>query len=80
MPPQKTAGVVTFRQLLVQLFPEGSREDIQILMRMARPKNYLPQAKPDEQVSVRHILRCGPPQDEHMHAHGWGKGSGRRGN
>ncbi len=47
---QKTSGLLSFKNLLEQLFPEASRSDVQMLMRMARPKNYLPTCKPDEAV------------------------------
>mmetsp|Transcript_5740 Transcript_5740/g.12691 ORF Transcript_5740/g.12691 Transcript_5740/m.12691 type:complete len:321 (+) Transcript_5740:149-1111(+) len=43
-------GTVNFKQLIEKMFPEASREDVKLLMRMARPKDYLPKARPDEQL------------------------------
>eukprot|EP00798_Chlamydomonas_sp_ICE-L_P009784 gene9784-7668_t len=45
-----SSGQVTFKHLLERLFPEAQPSDIKLLMRMARPKNYIPHSKPDEEM------------------------------
>ena len=46
-------GSVSFKRLLERMFPEASSTDIKVLLHMARPKDYVPKAKPDQGVRVR---------------------------
>lgn len=38
----KRTGSVSFQKLLTRLYPEARRSDIQVMMRMARPKDFIP--------------------------------------
>lgn len=47
----KRTGAVSFQQLLTRLYPEARRSDIQVMMRMARPKDYIPKGpKADQEL------------------------------
>mmetsp|Transcript_23288 Transcript_23288/g.59529 ORF Transcript_23288/g.59529 Transcript_23288/m.59529 type:complete len:329 (-) Transcript_23288:462-1448(-) len=47
---KKKEGTITFPGLLEAMFPAASREDIHILMRMARPKGFMVHQKPDDNL------------------------------
>ena len=47
---QKRNGSVSFKRLIERMFPEASAADTKVLLHMARPKDYLPKAKPDQGV------------------------------
>lgn len=47
---QRHTGTVSFKRLLERMFPEATSEDVKTLLHMARPKGYVPKAKPDQGV------------------------------
>lgn len=47
------------------MYPEASRDDIKTLLHMARPKDYVPKAKPDQGVSQGRVTQlCDGPSSE----------------
>lgn len=51
-------GSLSFKQIIESFFPVANREEVRLMMRMARPSSYLPQAKPDEKImeEIRNVF------------------------
>jgi len=46
----RRTGKVSFKRLLERMYPDASSKDIKTLLIMARPRDYLPKTKPDQEL------------------------------